>query len=175
MRMISWQQENVEQFPKIKDFYWKLIDDMAAVNDQIGWKKGIYPTDEFLMESLQRGELYSLRENGTLLGGVILNSAYNEGYRGLPRKIEASDEEVLIPHALSICPDRQNQGLGKAMMRYILQLAKKRQKKSSVWIYLGPINRQNGYIAPWDFNSWQLKPCIMLIQAGQSIRCLKGQ
>lgn len=50
-----WQRESEKAFPEIRDFYWRLIDDMASVNDRIGWKKGIYPSDDFLIESLKKG------------------------------------------------------------------------------------------------------------------------
>lgn len=35
-------------FRIIRDFYWNLIDEMEAENDKIGWKKGIYPTRQFV-------------------------------------------------------------------------------------------------------------------------------
>lgn len=69
-------------FPEIRDFYWNLIDRMRDQNDLISWKKGIYPTDEFLRESLEKGELFTLRETD-LLTCVILNSEHNEGYEGV--------------------------------------------------------------------------------------------
>lgn len=50
----------------------------------IGWKKGIYPTDEFLRESLLRGELFTLEEDGQLYACTVLNSESNEGYAGTP-------------------------------------------------------------------------------------------
>lgn len=48
---------------------------MADQNDTIGWKKGVYPADDFLRESLERGELYLLTEDGALAASVILNSS----------------------------------------------------------------------------------------------------
>lgn len=69
-------------FRIIRDFYWNLIDEMEAENDKIGWKKGIYPTDSFLKQSLSNGELYLLTDGGNLCACVILNSAANEGYEG---------------------------------------------------------------------------------------------
>lgn len=52
-----FKKANLEDFHRIKQFYWDLIDEMSDQNDKIGWKKGIYPTDSFLQESLDRGEL----------------------------------------------------------------------------------------------------------------------
>lgn len=43
-----WQRESEKAFPEIRDFYWRLIDDMASVNDRIGWKKESIPVTIFL-------------------------------------------------------------------------------------------------------------------------------
>ena len=61
-----FKKVNLEDFYRIRQFYWDLIDEMSDQNDKIGWKKGIYPTDSFLQESLERGELFVLEEEGQL-------------------------------------------------------------------------------------------------------------
>ena len=97
-----FKKANLEDFHRIKQFYWDLIDEMSDQNDKIGWKKGIYPTDSFLQESLDRGELFVLEEGGGLCASVLLNSACNEGY---------------------------GKGIGRYFMEEILKLAKTEKKK----------------------------------------------
>lgn len=72
-----FQKAYINDFERIKSFYWDLIDEMQDQNDVIGWKKGIYPTDEFLQESLLRGELFTLEEDGQLYACTVLNSESN--------------------------------------------------------------------------------------------------
>lgn len=57
-----FEKAKIEEFQNIKQFYWNLIDEMKDENDKIGWKKGIYPTDEFLIESLKKEQLFILKE-----------------------------------------------------------------------------------------------------------------
>lgn len=121
------QAARTEEFTEIRSFYWNLIDQMDT--DKIGWKKGIYPTDAFLTESLQKGELYTLRENGVLCACVILNEEYNEGYNGLPWCISCKADEVWIPHALAVDPSIQGKGIGRRLMAEIRQAAKQKGKK----------------------------------------------
>ena len=90
-----FKKVNLEDFYRIRQFYWDLIDEMSDQNDKIGWKKGIYPTDSFLQESLDRGELFVLEEEGQLCASVILNSVCNEGYAGVPWNIECDVDEIL--------------------------------------------------------------------------------
>lgn len=55
---------------------------MQSENDKIGWKKGIYPSDDYLVRSLSDGELYKLTDD-KMYACVILNSVGNEGYAGV--------------------------------------------------------------------------------------------
>ena len=125
-----FQKAATEEFPLIKEFYWNLIDEMEEENDKIGWKKGIYPSDSFLTESLTKGELFTLKENGELLACVILNSACNEGYTGVPWSLNCQDQDVLVPHALAVSPHRQGSGIGKRIVSEILTYARQTGKKA---------------------------------------------
>lgn len=117
-------------FRIIRDFYWDLIDEMEAENDKIGWKKGIYPTDSFLKQSLSNGELYLLTDGDNLCACVILNSAANEGYEGVPWSIECENKDVLIPHALAVSPKIQGQGIGAQLVNEIISAARSENKKA---------------------------------------------
>ena len=125
-----FQKAHINDFERIKSFYWDLIDGMQDQNDVIGWKKGIYPTDEFLRESLLRGELFTLEEDGQLYACAILNSESNEGYAGIPWSLNCRDDEVLIPHALGVWPAQQGKGVGQRAVEEILQYAIANGKKA---------------------------------------------
>ena len=73
---------------------------MSDVNEQIGWKKGIYPSDDFLMKSLDKGELFILKENDILRACVVLNSNYNMGYEkvglwGISKGAELAAKQIM--------------------------------------------------------------------------------
>jgi len=55
------------EFKRIQDFYWQLIDMVSDRADAVGWKKGIYPADDFLQSSLERHELYVLEDGDSLV------------------------------------------------------------------------------------------------------------
>lgn len=78
-----FEKAKENDFELIKRFYWELIDDIRSKNDKIGWKKGIYPTDDFLRASIANGEPYKLTDNDDICACVVLNSLSNEGYTGV--------------------------------------------------------------------------------------------
>ena len=119
-----------DEFECVRDFYWELIDLMQGRPDTVGWKKGIYPSDSFLSDSIDRGELYILETEAGLSASVILNSSWNEGYDGLPWSIECGREDVLVPHALGVHPSMHMCGIGTAVVSDIISIAKALGKKT---------------------------------------------
>ena len=119
-----------EEFEAIRDFYWELIDLMEDQKDTVAWQKGVYPADDFLANSIERGELYVLDREGRIVASVVVNSAWNEGYEGLPWSIDCSPEDALVPHALGVYPKVQGQGIGKIIVADVIELAKSKGKKT---------------------------------------------
>nr|WP_294676859.1 GNAT family N-acetyltransferase [uncultured Blautia sp.] len=61
---------------------------------------------------------------------MMMNSACNEGYVGVPWSIACDVDEILVPHALAVSPFRQGKGIGRYFMGEILKLAKAEKKKT---------------------------------------------
>lgn len=118
------------ELEKVCGFYFNLIDKMQDKSTVIGWKKGIYPSDGYLSESIEKGELFVLDGGEDYLACVILNSLWNEGYEGLAWSIECTADEVLVPHALGVNPAVQGTGIGRRVVREIIKLAKAEKKKT---------------------------------------------
>lgn len=120
----------IEEFEAVRDFYWETIDLMEGRTDTVGWKKGIYPSDQFLKESIENGELYVIKEEGGYIAGVVINSKWNEGYEGLPWSIDCAREEIMVPHALAVHPALHGQRIGTAVVEDILSIARERGIKT---------------------------------------------
>lgn len=127
---MNLQRADKAEFNIIREFYWDLIDEMKDLNEKIGWKKGIYPTDHFLTESLEMGELFTMSEDKKLCACVIMNCLCNEGYQGVPWSMECRKEEVLIPHALAVAPECQGMGVGRKIVEEIIKYAQVAGKKA---------------------------------------------
>lgn len=124
------RKASTEEFEMIRDFYWNLIDKMKDREDTVGWKKGIYPTDRLLRESIEDGNLYVVDGKNGILASVILNSLWNEGYDGLPWSIDCLREEILVPHALAVKPEVQGKNIGKKVVQDIIDIAKAEGRKT---------------------------------------------
>lgn len=131
-----------DEFNRVRDFYWDLIDRMQGRTDSIGWQKGVHPSDEFLRESIDGGYMYLLDEAnrdagecdkdeaGEILAAVVLNSDWNDGYNDVPWSVDCPPENVMIIHALAVRPDLQGQGVGRRIVKEIIEIARQNNMKT---------------------------------------------
>ena len=130
---MKFQKASEADFHMIQKFYWNVIDDIHrnnVNNENLGWEKGVYPSDNFIQSSLIKGELYTLTEKDALYACVILNSEHNEGYDNCTWGIVCDSSEVLTPHALAVNPELQGKGIGKIVVENILNIARAEHKKA---------------------------------------------
>ncbi len=130
---LKFQKEKVENFIAIQTFYWDVIENIHKnnkKNENLGWEKGIYPSDDFIKSSLNSGELYTLTDQDILCVCVILNSEHNAGYDSCLWSIVCDPDEVITPHALAVNPKLQGQGIGKIVVKNIIEIAKAEHKKA---------------------------------------------
>ena len=64
------QKANSIQFQPVRAFYHAVIDGVGDSTDSVGWKKDIYPSPDFLKNSIGNGELYIVEEGETIVGTV---------------------------------------------------------------------------------------------------------
>ena len=113
------------------------LDGIAAVYDaihteeeagkaEIGWVRGVYPTRETAMASLQRGDLFVLEEDGEVLGAAIINQTQVDRYYDMVWAHALPDDRVCVLHTLVIHPKAAGRGYGKAFVRFYEDYALRR-------------------------------------------------
>lgn len=125
-----FERTEEKDFSAIKQLYWDAIDYMDKNSSSIGWRKGIYPSDEFIKESTAKGEMYVLRDKDGICAAVILNSVCNEGYKNIKWAYDFSADEIFVPHALVVRADIRGRGIGKIFIENIFALGRKEGKKA---------------------------------------------
>ena len=127
---IAIRKANSDQFQDIRAFYHAVIDGIGASRNSVKWKKDIYPSSEFLAESLRSGELFTVEEGGEIIGSMILNHQSNDMYRSCCWPTEASDSEVTVIHALAVHPSHSGKGCARQMVRFAINYARQHLQKA---------------------------------------------
>lgn len=121
--------EKAENYEAVKSFYYKLIDDMEGSRYHSKWRKGVYPEDEFLKESVEKGNLYVGLEDGAIVAAMIINHECNDGYKDVQWPTQAEPEEISVIHTLGVSPACGNRGLGKELVREAIRICRDNGQK----------------------------------------------
>ena len=117
------------QFQEVREFYFAVIDGIGDADDTVGWKKDIYPAPEFLKDSIENGELYFAKEEGRIVGAMVLNHQSNDEYSKFEWPTQASENEVTVIHALGILPSERGKGYAKQMVSFAIKFARRENQK----------------------------------------------
>ena len=128
--MLQIRTAKNDEYSKVRDFYYLLIDAMKDAKYKPGWERDIYPTQEFLIRSIENNELYVGETDGQLVSCMVVNHEYNDGYKGIRWSVEADDSELFAIHALGVHPDFSGMGIAKQMVQEVIELAHKNQIKT---------------------------------------------
>ena len=123
------KKADLDQYPAVRALYHSLIDAIAEIPNTVGWKKDIYPSPEFLTDSIRKGELFIVEEDGEIVGAMIMNHDCNEGYRAFQWPTEAEPEEISVIHALGVHPRHARKGYAKEMVEYAIKTAREDHQK----------------------------------------------
>lgn len=121
--ILEFKAASINEYDDVKNFYYLLIDAMENAEFKPGWEKDIYPTQEFLIKSIENNELYIGNKNGEIVACMVVNHEYNEGYNSVYWSVNASDSELLVIHALGVHPMFSNMGIAKQMIQNVIKMS----------------------------------------------------
>lgn len=122
--MLTVKQGEMNELQTVISFYNDLIDALQDKISKPGWEKGVYPTHQFLEDSIKNHTLYIGIMDNNMVGVMIIDHNYAEGYDKIAWQIAADKEEVMVIHALGISPSCQGKGLAKAMISNAIDISK---------------------------------------------------
>ncbi len=82
-----------------------------------------YPSKEAFLKDIERGELYVITENDTVLGTIVISTLMDEEYKTI-QWLTPNGNSTYI-HRLSVHPDHQGKGLAQQLMDFAENLSKK--------------------------------------------------
>lgn len=118
-----------DQYQNVRGFYHRVIDGIAEMTYGAGWIKDVYPSPEFLRESIDNSELFIATEGEKIVAAMVLNHSGNESYREYSWPTAAADFEVTVIHALGVAPEKAGTGYGRKMVEFAIDTARLNRQK----------------------------------------------
>lgn len=119
-----------DDIDKVAALYDTLNDYLDSHINYPGWKKGIYPIREDAEKGILENNLFVFEKEGSIAGTIILNHEPEEVYNRVDWHNEFSYEDILVIHTLAVHPEFLQQKIGKKLIDFALDYAKKRQMKA---------------------------------------------
>ncbi len=114
----------------IREFYNELIDAIAHMTYKPGWKRDLYPAEDFLRRCIERGQMYIGELDGRMAACMAVNQEHNPEYDSVQWGVEAEDSELLVVHALGVHPGLFGRGIAGQMIQGVIDLARREHLKS---------------------------------------------
>lgn len=118
------------EFENIRGFYHNVIDLMQDAEYHPAWEKGVYPSDAYLSDSLENGELWVFEYDNEYIAAMIVNHNCNEEYKSVKWSVESEDCNVTIVHALCVLPTLQGKGIAGDMVKKVIEIAENTSQKA---------------------------------------------
>jgi len=117
---LAFRKAGSHDLEQITAMYKRAIEALTSKNI-MQWDD-IYPDNRIIEDDISKGEMYISENNGTAVAAYTINREYDNEYKNGKWKYPLSS--FYIVHRLCITPERQNEGIGTAVMRHIEKWAK---------------------------------------------------
>jgi len=103
---------------ELENLYNTINDYLAAGVNYPGWIKDIYPIRQNAIDGIKSNNLYVAKQNGEIIGSIILNHEPETAYYNVKWKIESDYSNIIVIHTFVIHPAFMKLGIGKALMDF---------------------------------------------------------
>lgn len=108
----------------VAGIYDEIHTEEEAGRATIGWIRGIYPTRATAEESLKKGSLFVLEEDGQVLAAAKVDREQVPEYADAHWTSAAPAEQVMVLHTLVVSPRQKGRGLGSQFVAFYEDYAK---------------------------------------------------
>lgn len=117
------RKANKSDIKAVAEIYEKIIQAEEIGKVSIGWQRGVYPTEKTAVEALEKGELFVMEDNGTVVAAAKINQEQVPEYYNCKWEHEAPDSEIMVLHTLVVDPDKAGCGYGTKFVAFYEEYA----------------------------------------------------
>lgn len=128
--MLKVRQAVPADMAAVLALYDGVIDLFQAQTGNLGWRRGVYPTQADFHRAIQAGTLYLGELEGQLAAGMILTQGTDKTYGEPPWRVDAPDEKTAVIHTLGVSPAFSGRGLALQMIEGAAALAREKGWKA---------------------------------------------
>lgn len=119
-----------EDIDEVAELYDAETDYLEKHVNYPGWRKGIYPAREDAVLGIDKDNLFVAVEKGRIAGTVILSHEPEKAYALADWHNQLEYKDIIVIHTLAVHPEFLHQGLGREIMKFIIDYGTKLNMKA---------------------------------------------
>ncbi len=119
-----------DDIDELEQLYNDLNDYLEKGTNYPGWIKGIYPVRQNAIDGVNSGNLYVAKQNGKIVGSIILSHEPEPAYHNAKWGIECDYSDIFVVYTFVVHPNFLKCGTGKALMDFAVQHSVKSNAKA---------------------------------------------
>lgn len=112
------EKGRAEDIDSLGTLYDELNEYLETHVNYPGWAKGIYPVRETAVDGIREGTLFVVRDEGKIVGSVILSHEPEAAYEEGEWLTDADYDRIIVIHTLVVHPKFIGKGIGKMLMDF---------------------------------------------------------
>ena len=109
----------LQDVPQVAAIYDHILTEEEQGRAAVGWIRGVYPTEETALTSLNAGTLFVLEREGVIAAAAKIDQNQVPEYAGAPwRYPDVPPEQVMVLHTLVVDPLQGGKGCGTEFVRF---------------------------------------------------------
>lgn len=91
----------------------------------IGWIRGVYPTQNTVIEAVNAGDFFVCEEDGKILACARINQIQVPDYANADWEFKnIADDKIMVLHTLAVDPGAAGKGIGTKFVKFYEEYAK---------------------------------------------------
>ena len=113
------RKATLEDLGEVAQLYDTLNDYLESHENDPGWKKGVYPTEEDARTGIEENTLFVAVEQGRIAGTFILRHKPEAAYAQVDWNCRLEEEQVWVLYTFAVHPDFRHRGIGRSILQFI--------------------------------------------------------
>lgn len=114
------RKEDIEAVVKIYD---EVLKNEEAGHSNVGWIRGVYPTELTAIDALEKDILFVCEDGGRIVATAKIDQTQVPEYVNCHWKYDVPENEVMVLHTLAVAPMYARRGYGKEFVDFYEQYA----------------------------------------------------